>query len=98
MTISAEEFLRRFLLHVLPEGFVRIRFFGFLANCRRAELLPLCRGLLQQVKPLASTKPAPAEHPLFRCPRCSTPMVIIEKLTALALHLAANRSVPVDSS
>ena len=98
MTLSAEEFLRRFLLHVLPTSFVRIRFFGFLANCRRAELLPLCRGLLQQVKPLASTKPAPAEHPLFRCPRCSTPMVIIERLTALALHLAANRSVPVDSS
>ncbi len=46
MTLSADEFLRRFLLHVLPKGFVRIRFFGFLANRRRATLLPICRQLL----------------------------------------------------
>jgi hypothetical protein len=42
MTLSFDEFLRRFLLHVLPKGFVRIRNFGFLANRRRATLLPLC--------------------------------------------------------
>jgi hypothetical protein len=42
MTLSAQEFLRRFLPHVLPRGFVRIRFYGFLANRRRANLLPLC--------------------------------------------------------
>jgi hypothetical protein len=47
MTVTAEEFLRRFLLHSLPRGFVRIRFCGFLANRRRRELLPLCRQLLQ---------------------------------------------------
>ena len=46
MTVTAEEFLRRFLLHTLPRGFVRIRFCGFLANRRRGELLPLCRQLL----------------------------------------------------
>jgi predicted Zn-ribbon and HTH transcriptional regulator len=46
MTVTAEEFLRRFLLHTLPRGFVRIRFCGFLANRRRRELLPLCRRLL----------------------------------------------------
>jgi hypothetical protein len=45
MTVTAEEFLRRFLLHVLPHGFVRIRFFGFLANRRRKSLLPLCQQL-----------------------------------------------------
>ena len=39
MTLSLDEFLRRFLLHVLPKGFVRIRHFGFLANRRRATLL-----------------------------------------------------------
>jgi len=44
MTLSADEFLRRFLLHVLPRAFVRIRFFGFLANRRRSVLLPLCRN------------------------------------------------------
>src|SRR6202035_5901039 len=47
MTVSGEEFLRRFLLHVLPRGFVRIRFFGFLANRRRKQLLPLCQRLLE---------------------------------------------------
>jgi len=46
MTLSVDEFLRRFLLHVLPRGFVRIRHFGFFAHRRRAALLPLCRQLL----------------------------------------------------
>lgn len=46
MTLSAEEFIRRFLLHVLPRGFVRIRHFGFLANCHREDKLALCRELL----------------------------------------------------
>jgi hypothetical protein len=46
MTLGAEEYLRRFLLHTLPRGFVRIRSFGFLANRRRATLLPLCQQLL----------------------------------------------------
>src|ERR1017187_5171236 len=41
-TLTVDKFLRRFLLHVLPKGFVRIRNFGFLANRRRATLLPLC--------------------------------------------------------
>jgi len=47
MILPVEEFLRRFLLHLLPLGFMRIRNFGFLANRRRAELLPLCLRLLQ---------------------------------------------------
>ena len=42
LSLSLDEFLRRFLLHVLPKGFVRIRHFGFLANRRRATTLPLC--------------------------------------------------------
>ena len=46
LTLSLDEFLRRFLLHVLPKGFVRIRNFGFLANRKRATLLPLCFQLL----------------------------------------------------
>ena len=46
MTLDAIEFLRRFFLHVLPKGFVRIRSFGFLANRQRAVLLPICRKLL----------------------------------------------------
>jgi hypothetical protein len=48
MTLSSQEFLRRFLLHILPRGFVGIRFSGFLANRHRANLLPLCQKLLSQ--------------------------------------------------
>ena len=48
LTIASEEFLRRFLQHVLPKGFPRIRYFGWLANRRRRDLLPLCRCLLKQ--------------------------------------------------
>jgi len=56
MTLKAEEFIRRFLLHVLPNGFVRIRHFGFLANCHRETKLALCRELLgaPQVDPQQS--------------------------------------------
>jgi len=46
MTLSATEFLRRFLMHVLPKGFVRIRHYGFLANRHRSQKLELCRELL----------------------------------------------------
>src|SRR5450432_4307737 len=51
MTLSHEEFLRRFLKHVLPRGFPRIRYFGLLANRRRSALLPLCRSLLAAAPP-----------------------------------------------
>jgi Putative transposase len=47
MALPVEEFIRRFLLHVLPEGFQRIRYYGFLANRYRVEKLALCRQLLQ---------------------------------------------------
>ena len=46
MTVSAEEFIRRFLQHALPPGFQRIRYYGFLANCHRARQIELCRRLL----------------------------------------------------
>ncbi len=46
MTLSAEEFIRRFLLHVLPNGFRRIRYYGFLGNRHREEKLAVCRQLL----------------------------------------------------
>ena len=51
MTLSRDEFLRRFLLHLLPKGFVRIRHFGFLANRRRAALLPRCFDALHATPP-----------------------------------------------
>ena len=81
MTLSSDEFLRRFLLHVLPRGFVRIRSFGFLANRCRATLLPQCRLLLlNHLKPymVAASNPSPAQSSIFRCPMCTGPMIIVE--------------------
>ena len=81
MTLSSQEFLRRFLLHVLPRGFVRIRFFGFLANRSRATLLPLCRLLLlNKPKPhiTAVSNSSPAQTAIFRCPICASPMIIFD--------------------
>ena len=83
MTVTADEFLRRFLLHVLPRGFTRIRHFGLLANRRRAKLVPLCRRLLADAPPRPpNLQPIPVSVPCWTCPRCSGPMVLIEKLTA----------------
>jgi hypothetical protein len=90
MTLSAEEFLRRFLLHVLPRGFVRIRFFGLLANRRRAMLLPLCRTLLEADLPALDSTSLPVRKELSSgsiCPRCGGPMVVIERLTACQLSM-----------
>jgi len=101
MTLSAQEFLRRFLLHVLPDGFVRIRSFGFLANRRRATLLPHCqRLLLENPKPPAPalTSSACAQPVCFRCPKCAAPMVIVEKLSAGTVWLLTIRSPILDSS
>ena len=89
MTVTADEFLRRFLLHVLPRGFVRIRFCGFLANRRRRELLPLCRRMLNAspLPPSPTSTDSEAKHSCgWLCPRCGGTMIVIEKLTAQQLH------------
>ena len=78
MTLDAVEFMRRFLLHVLPRGFVRIRQFGFLTNRVRRQKLALCRSLLNCPSPVTnpgppaasdadSKVPDPESH---RCPIC----------------------------
>ena len=59
MTLKAIEFIRRFLLHVLPAGFVRIRHYGFLANRVCREKLELCRTLLAAVTPPVAAEPVP---------------------------------------
>jgi hypothetical protein len=59
MTLAVEEFLRRFLLHLLPRGFMRIRNFGFLANRQRAMLLPLCLRLLQNAAEISAPTASP---------------------------------------
>jgi Putative transposase/Transposase zinc-binding domain len=90
MTLALDEFLRRFLLHILPKGFVRIRHFGFLANRRRATLLPLCFHVLEAIQPsrsAAEASPAQVAIPLWVCPKCGGPMVVIERFTSAQLQL-----------
>jgi hypothetical protein len=90
MTLSVDEFLRRFLLHLLPRGFVRIRNFGFLANRQRALLLPLCFRLLQAAEsvPVAAVALSPDRgHSSWKCPVCSATMHVVERLSAAQLLL-----------
>jgi hypothetical protein len=101
MTLSAEEFLRRFLLHVLPRGFVRIRFFGFMANRSRATLLPRCqRLLLDSPRPHAPSAIAfsPPQPACFRCPKCATPMLLMNKLSAWSISQLTLARPALDSS
>lgn len=89
MTLDAMEFLRRFFLHVLPKGFVRIRHYGLLSNRFRKQLLPLARILLaaQGQQPLP---PPPLHHcDLWHCPRCGNAMRVVQRFTAAQLYLAA---------
>ena len=102
MTLTAEEFLRRFLLHTLPRGFIRIRFFGFLANRRRAALLPLCQQLLD-ANPRSRSPTPPARSagspPLWICPHCGGSMVVSERLTAQQILWESQRQTAfVDTS
>ncbi len=91
MTLSHEEFLRRFLQHILPTGFPRIRYFGFLANRCRSLLLPLCRKLLDfPVAALATKGPATSGH---ACPRCQASMHVVERFTASELLREAHRLI-----
>ena len=83
MRLTTMEFLRRFVQHILPRGFVRIRQFGYLASTRRAARLALARRLLRRPAPrLETSSTAPAWH----CPRCGAPMVLGPILSAR--HLA----------
>jgi hypothetical protein len=99
MTVSAHEFLRRFLLHVLPGGLVRIRHFGLFANRRRSAALERCRVLLG-----ATACADPPEPPSLRCPACSGIMLVVERLTRGQLYFhpsltpAQPRRCSVDSS
>ncbi|KUM27171.1 transposase [Mesorhizobium loti] len=84
MTIDAHEFIRRFLLHTLPDGFHRIRHYGFLANGHRAARLDLCRRLLaspqqDDIEPEAKSAAATAERlaATHRCPCCGATMTTL---------------------
>jgi hypothetical protein len=99
MTVSAYEFLRRFLLHVLPGGLVRIRHFGLFTNRRRSAALQRCRALLG-----VAACVDPPEPLILRCPACSGIMLVVERLTRGQLYfrpsltLSNQRRCSVDSS
>jgi Putative transposase len=89
MTLAATEFLRRFFLHVLPKGFVRIRHFGFLANRFRASRLASSRQLLASssaTEERTRTHDVHSEDPcLWHCPRCGGSVIVIQRFTAAEL-------------
>jgi hypothetical protein len=90
--VEAHEFIRRFLLHVLPDGFMRVRHFGFLANRAKKQALAQCRKLLG-VNPALPEIPKKLAHDLLleltgidlsRCPRCQKgTMIVVAELPAL---------------
>jgi hypothetical protein len=92
MTLVTEEFMRRFLLHVLPSGFHRIRHYGLLANARRKTHIATARELLHQPAPEVPADPSDnstgngAVRPTFVCRHCGAPMLIIETF-ARAPHI-----------
>ena len=101
LTLPGEEFIRRFLLHVLPDGFMRIRHFGFLANRTKKHALPQCRKLLG-LNPALPQIPKRSAHDLLReltgidlsrCPRCQKgTMIVVGDLPRISC------SAPWDSS
>jgi len=86
MTLEADEFIRRFLIHVLPDGFHRIRYFGFLGNHHRTRKLALCRDLIGMLCPEATAK-APTDYrtrfetltgrSLRACPHCRNGVMVV---------------------
>ena len=100
MTVSADEFLRRFLLHVLPDSFQRIRHYGLLSNRHRAENLIRCRELLAMPEPILAPEPNYRErwqqltgHDPLQCPQCRN-----GKMVRIAILAVGNPVQRCDSS
>jgi Putative transposase len=87
MTLDSVEFLRRFFLHVLPKGFVRIRRYGLLSNRFRHRLLPLAHKLLAVDGHEQLPLPPVPNCELWHCPRCGKPMRVVQRFTAAQLYL-----------
>jgi len=106
MTLEAVEFIRRFLLHVLPSGFVRIRHFGFLANRVRREKLELCRSLLSTQQPAtqdSTISPNSSESKIEelesrRCPICKVGQLIFVTIVGAEAPLRAPMLILQDTS
>ena len=108
MTLQAEEFIRRFLLHVLPEGFQRIRYYGFLANRYREQKLARCRELLGMPAPGPATSKTSTDYSdryeeltgssLWKCPVCHQGRMLDDRdLAAKPTQVSQHRSrIPHD--
>jgi Putative transposase/Transposase zinc-binding domain len=86
-TLGAEEFIYRFLQHVLPKGFVKVRYYGFFAPTQRARLNTLRNSLLLAASPPDQTATSPGSpvlpaHPIL-CPHCGKPMLFLQTLPPL---------------
>jgi putative transposase len=89
MKLQAHEFLRRFFLHVLPKGFVRIRHYGLLANRFRHQNIALARRLLADPEPQKSDTPTAnhqQQNTLWHCPRCGAAMCVARRLTTREIN------------
>jgi hypothetical protein len=95
MTLSPDEFIRRFLLHVLPKGFHRIRHYGLLASGGRKVNVALARALLAAPPPAEAEEPDPPPQPRPPCPCCGGRMVIIEIVLGDAQARAPPPSFPI---
>lgn len=107
MTLQADEFIRRFLLHVLPNGLMRIRHFGFLANRSRKLKLDRCRELLGlELQPSPTAKKSASQLmiettgvDLSCCPACHLgTLVLLAQLPAIEVSPYFLRGPPLDSS
>lgn len=106
MTLAADEFIRRFLLHVLPDGFQRIRYYGFLGNRYRRDKLELCRRLLGMPAPVEQGNAAEKDyrdhyeeltgHSLHQCPQCGQGRMLVVKILPQSLCKSAPQTT--DSS
>jgi hypothetical protein len=100
MKIPAVAFLRRFLLHVLPSGFMRIRHYGFLANRARGELLPLAQQLAAEQAGQKIEEHARPVEPVIRpeprrCPACGEGVWVLFAIVEPSIGL---NSTPIDTS
>jgi hypothetical protein len=93
MTLKTDEFLRRFLLHLFPKGFVRIRNFGYLANRHRRTLLPLCLQCLRSALDSSAKKTQQSPAGFWMCPQCGGPMIVILRISP---HMQLPRSPPAE--
>ena len=104
MTLNADEFIRRFLIHVLPNGFHRIRHYGFLANANRAGNITLARRLLGVPDPVPATgerdgaESGQKDEEWNACPCCGGRMIIVETFEPGCQPRRPFPSIGLDSS